>query len=93
MENTLKNLNQRLIIEKRKVLFFLNNVPSHDPGFVGKVSYIKVIFLPANTTLKLQPLDAGITKNYKVLYRGAVTPPMVPSQWVRLDQLWQILLT
>ena len=72
MGDILKNLNKKLIREKRKILLLLDNAPSHDPEFVGKFSNIKVVFLPANTTSKLQPLDAGIIKNFKVLYRGAL---------------------
>ena len=72
MEDVLKKLNKRLVKEKRRILLLLDNAIPHYPEFVGKISNIKVIFLPANTTSKLQPLDAGIIKNFKLLYRGAL---------------------
>ena len=33
---------------------------------------LNFFFLPAITTSKLQPLDAGIIKNFKALYRGTL---------------------
>jgi len=72
MDDILKKLNKRLIREKRRILLFLDNATPHDPEFVGRFSQIKIVFLPANTTSKLQPLDAGIIKNFKVLYRGSL---------------------
>ena len=47
----------------------MDNVSSHDPNMKDKFSNIKVVFLPKNTTSRLQPLDAGIIKNFKVHYR------------------------
>lgn len=57
---------------EEKVILFLDNVSSHSPDFVGKFSNIKVVFLPKNTTSRLQPLDAGIIKNFKSYYRKLI---------------------
>ena len=69
MNSILSILNRRLKREKRNILLLLDNVSSHDPALKSKFSNIKVVFLPKNTTSKLQPLDAGIIKNFKVHYR------------------------
>ena len=69
MENVLDKLNNKMKVEKRNVLLFLDNAPVHPEGLQGKYSNIKVVFLPKNTTSRLQPLDAGIIKNFKVKNR------------------------
>lgn len=65
MDTILTNLNRRFVRERRKILLLLDNVSSHSPEFKEKFSNIKVVFLPVNTTSRLQPLDAGIIKNFK----------------------------
>ena len=69
MLDVLSKVNRQLVREKRKVILFLDNVSSHSPELADKLSNIKVIFLPKNTTSRLQPLDAGIIKNFKAHYR------------------------
>ena len=54
------------------MILFLDNVSSHSPDLVSKFSNIKVVFLPKNTTSRLQPLDAGIIKNFKAHYRKLI---------------------
>ena len=51
------------------ILLFMGNALCHLEMFV--VSYLnkKVVFLPKNTTLGLQPLGAGIIRNFKVKYQ------------------------
>ena len=54
---------------KRNILLFINNAPCHPENFVVWHSNIKVVFLPKNTTSRLQPLDGGIISNFKVKCR------------------------
>ena len=56
-------------LENRNVLLFLDNAPVHPENLVGKYSNTKIVFLSRNATSHLQPLDAGIVKNFKVKYR------------------------
>lgn len=72
MDTVLTKLNRRLVREKRNILLLLDNVSSHARDLKEKFCNIKVVFLPVNTTSKLQPLDAGIIKNFKVHYRRSL---------------------
>ena len=69
MTALLATLNRGLLRIGRKILLLIDNVSSHDPALQEKFSNIKTAFLPINTTSKLQPLDAGIIKNFKCYYR------------------------
>ena len=69
MEEILRTLNRKCAAEDRKILLFIDNALSHPESFIDCFSHVKIVFLPKNTTSKLQPLDAGIIKNFKVFYR------------------------
>lgn len=66
----LSDLDKQMKKKKKKILMFVDNCSAH--GDIPTLKNVKVQFLPPNTTSKLQPLDQGIIKNFKVLYRKEV---------------------
>ncbi len=62
----LHNLNKRMIKENRKIALILDNCSSH-PFLL--LSNVKLIFLPPNTTSRLQAMDMRIIHSIKSNYR------------------------
>lgn len=57
---------------EKKVLLILDNFSGHKP--TADVAFpplenTELLYLPPNTTSRLQPLDAGIIKDFKTHYR------------------------
>ena len=71
-ETVLSKLNRKLVFENRKVILFLDNATCHPESMDDKFSNIKIVFLPKNTTSRLQPLDASSIRNFKVKYRKSL---------------------
>jgi hypothetical protein len=55
--------------QQRNVLLILDNAPTHMVKNLTLVS-VKVLFLPPNTTSRIQPMDAGIIAAFKKRYRS-----------------------
>ena len=68
IDKVLEKLNYIMKLENRNVLLFLDNAPVHSENLVGN-TVIKTVFVPKNTTSRLQTLDASIIENFKVQYR------------------------
>ena len=69
LHEILGKINRQLVAASRSVALLLDTAGCHLPDIVEKYSNIKVIWLPPNTTSKLQPLDLGIIQNFKTHYR------------------------
>ena len=66
MTEWLTCLDRKMKRQKRHILLFLDNAPSHPPV---KLQNVKLAFLPPNTTSLLQPMDQGIIQTVKLKYR------------------------
>lgn len=66
--------NERMIQENRKILLFLDDAPCHP---LLELSNINFVFLPVNSTSRLQPLDQGIIQAFKVLYKRRMLRSLV----------------
>lgn len=62
----LKTINREMKRQGRKVLITVDNASCH-PNI--ELSNVKLLFFPPNMTSKLQPLDQGIIKQTKSIYR------------------------
>ena len=62
----LNALNNKMKHQKRHILLFLDNCPSH---LDIKLSNVKPHFIPKNTTSHLPPLDKGIIARLKSFYK------------------------
>ena len=69
MSNVLKRHDRKMKLQNRNVLLFLDNATSHQESIQKSLTNIKLVFLPKNTTPRLQPLDAGIIRAFKLKYR------------------------
>ena len=69
LQSVLCKLNRQLSAKSQKIVLLMDNAGCHPEDIKDNFSNIKIIFLPANTTSMLQPLDLDIIKNFKVHYR------------------------
>lgn len=66
----LTDFDKEMSVKKCKVLLLLDNCSAHHVN--THLSTVEVLFLPPNTTAKLQPVDQGVIANIKQRYRRRV---------------------
>ena len=54
----LRKIDTQMKSQRRNILIFVDNCTAHNKMPI--LSHVKLVYLPANTTSKLQPLDQGI---------------------------------
>jgi hypothetical protein len=64
-------LNNKIQSEGRKVLLLMDNFSGHDlvvqlVGGLQGLSYVRIAWLPPNTTFVWQPMDQGIITGFKL---------------------------
>jgi len=68
----LKAFDMRMrILGKKEVVLILDNFSGHKSSKLVQLPQLqrtRLFYLPSNTTSKLQPLDAGIIRNFKLYY-------------------------
>ena len=67
-EEWVREIDRQFTKERRNIVLFVDNCPAR-PTIDNLVS-IELIFLPPNTTSKLQPMDQGVIRSLKAHYRA-----------------------
>jgi hypothetical protein len=63
----LKKLDRQIRSKKRQIVMLCDNCAAHNSDV--KLTNIKLVFMPPNTTSLIQPMDQGIIANFKQHYR------------------------
>lgn len=62
-----QKLDRKMQLANRKIALVLDNCSAHDR--LQTFENVRLVFLPANTTAKTQPMDAGVIHSLKANYR------------------------
>ena len=65
-ENWVHEIDQKFAVSKRKIALIIDNCTAHP--HVEKLKWVKLTFLPPNTTSHTQPMDQGIIRALKAKY-------------------------
>lgn len=76
-EEWLLELDQEMATKRRKILLLLDNCSAHRVS--PRLTNVELLFLPANSTCKTQPLDMGIIANFKLCYKRRVIERILHS--------------
>lgn len=70
-----QSMQKQMKTQKRKILLFVVNCSAHN--IIPNYQAVKVKFLPPNIISKSQPMDQGIIKTFKTLYRKEIVRKII----------------
>ena len=71
----IREIDTKFTKEKKKVALIIDNCPAHLT--INNLKSIELIFLPRNTTSKLQPMDQEVTRSLKAYYKALALQRLV----------------
>lgn len=74
-EQWLITVDRKMKIQKRNIVMFCDNCGAHTDNV--RLTNVKLVFLPPNTTSLIQPMDQGIIANFKKNYRSMILRHLV----------------
>jgi hypothetical protein len=66
-ESYVRQLDKAITSQKRNIVLIIDNCPAHPS--IDNLRSIKIVYLPPNTTSKIQPMDGGVIHAFKCYYR------------------------
>ena len=76
-EEWVREIDRRFTTEGKKIALVVDNCLAH-PSIDNLVS-VDLIFLPPNTTSKLQPMDQGVIRSLKAYYKSLSFPKLIEA--------------
>ena len=67
-EEWVREIDRRFTAEGKKIALVIDNCPAHSS--IDNLVSVDLIFLPPNTTSKLQPMDQGVILSLKAYYKS-----------------------
>ena len=74
-EEWIREMDTKFTKEKKKVALIIDNCPAHPT--IDNLKSIELVFLPPNTTSKLQPMDQGVIRSLKAYYKSLALQRLV----------------
>ena len=68
-------MDRKYATEGRKITSIIDNCPAHPE--IENLKAIKLFFLPPNTTPLTQPMDQGVIRSLKAIYRKIVVREII----------------